>query len=114
MEVGDVSCAPYVSTSPEVVHRMLELAKIISNDVVYDLGCGDGRILIAAVKDFNAKGAIGYEINPSLFKNLSGFICLPYRKSFLFLYKGTPAAGYGQSNYPVSLSNLFFREALKA
>jgi len=71
MEVGDVSCAPYVSTSPEVVHRMLELAKIIPSDVVYDLGCGDGRILIAAVKDFNAKGAIGYEINPSLFKTAS-------------------------------------------
>jgi len=50
---------------------MLELAKIIPNDVVYDLGCGDGRILIAAVKDFDAKGAVGYEINPSLYKTAS-------------------------------------------
>ena len=66
-----MSCAPYVSTSPEVVYRMLELAKIIPNDVVYDLGCGDGRILIAAVKDFDAKGAVGYEINPSLYKTAS-------------------------------------------
>lgn len=50
---------------------MLELAKIMPNDVVYDLGCGDGRILIAAVKDFDAKGAVGYEINPSLYQTAS-------------------------------------------
>ncbi len=66
-----MSCAPYVSTSPEVVYRMLELAKIVPNDIVYDLGCGDGRILIAAVKDFEAKGAVGYEINPSLYQTAS-------------------------------------------
>jgi len=63
-----VSCAPYVATSPEVVNRMLELAEVISNDLVYDLGSGDGRILIAAVKDYKAKYSIGYEINPNLFK----------------------------------------------
>ncbi len=66
-----MSCAPYVSTSLEVVNRMLKLAKIMPSDIVYDLGCGDGRILIAAVKDFNAKGAVGYEINPSLYKTAS-------------------------------------------
>ena len=66
-----MSCAPYVSTSPEVVQRMLELARIMPSDVVYDLGCGDGRILITAVKDFKAKVAVGYEINPSLFKTAS-------------------------------------------
>jgi tRNA A58 N-methylase Trm61 len=63
-----VSCAPYVATSPEVVHRMLKLAEIIPNDLVFDLGSGDGRILITAIKDYNAKGGIGYEINSNLFK----------------------------------------------
>ena len=63
-----MSCAPYVATSPEVVKRMLELAEIIPEDRVFDLGSGDGRILIAAVKDFKAKEATGYEINPSLYK----------------------------------------------
>lgn len=42
--------APYVPTPPEVVERMLDLAGVTSADVVYDLGCGDGRIAIAAAK----------------------------------------------------------------
>jgi SAM-dependent methyltransferase len=44
------SQAPYVSTPPEVVEKMLQLAEVRSGDVVYDLGCGDGRIVIAAVR----------------------------------------------------------------
>ena len=62
-----MSCAPYVPTSPEVINRMLELGKIAPSDTVCDLGCGDGRILIATVKDFDAKRAVGYEINHSLY-----------------------------------------------
>jgi len=75
-----LSCAPYVPSSPEVVNKMLELGKITTNDVVYDLGCGDGRILIATVKDFFAKRAVGYEINQSLFKTALNNI----KKSNLF------------------------------
>jgi predicted RNA methylase len=47
---------------------MLEVAKVGSNDVVFDLGCGDGRILITAVKDFGARKAIGYEMRGDLYK----------------------------------------------
>ena len=55
--------APYVATPPDVVDRMLTLAKVDSRDVVYDLGCGDGRIVIAAAQKFGARG-VGVDIDP--------------------------------------------------
>lgn len=58
----------YVPTPHEVVEGMLKLAKVGPNDVVYDLGSGDGRIPIAAVKKFNAKKAVGIDINPERIK----------------------------------------------
>lgn len=54
---------PYVPTPPEVVQRMLQLARVWRNDIVYDLGCGDGRIVIAAAKQFGARG-VGIDIDP--------------------------------------------------
>jgi SAM-dependent methyltransferase len=63
-----LSCAPYVSSSPEIVRQMLEIAEVGPDDLVYDLGCGDGRILIAAVKDFKAKKAVGYEIREDIYE----------------------------------------------
>ena len=54
----------YVPTPPEVVEAMLKLAKVGPNDVVYDLGSGDGRIPIAAVQMFKAKSAVGIDIDP--------------------------------------------------
>jgi SAM-dependent methyltransferase len=54
---------PYVPTPPEVVDKMLELARVQRGDVVYDLGCGDGRIVIAAVARFGARG-VGIDIDP--------------------------------------------------
>lgn len=57
--------APYVNSPTKVVDRMLELAAIKPGETVYDLGCGDGRILIAAVEKFKAK-AIGIEISPKV------------------------------------------------
>src|SRR5947209_17269281 len=54
---------PYVPTPHAVVAEMLKLAGVTSSDVVYDLGCGDGRIVIAAAKDFGARG-VGIEIDP--------------------------------------------------
>jgi tRNA A58 N-methylase Trm61 len=58
--------APYVPTPDAVVQRMLEVANVGANDIVYDLGSGDGRLAIAAVKDFGAARAIGIEIQPEL------------------------------------------------
>jgi SAM-dependent methyltransferase len=54
---------PYVPTTPEAVKAMLTLAGVANGDVVYDLGCGDGRIVIAAAKSFGARG-VGIDINP--------------------------------------------------
>jgi ribosomal protein L11 methylase PrmA len=54
----------YVPTPPEVVAAMLKVAKVGPGDVVYDLGSGDGRIAIAAVKDFGAARAVGIDIDP--------------------------------------------------
>jgi SAM-dependent methyltransferase len=58
---------PYVPTPPEVVDKMLELAKVGKNDVVYDLGSGDGRIVITAAKKHGARG-VGYDLNPERVK----------------------------------------------
>ena len=55
---------PYFPSSDEAVLAMLELARTGPMDVVYDLGCGDGRIVIAAAKDFGARG-VGVEIDPA-------------------------------------------------
>jgi hypothetical protein len=57
---------PYVPTPPEVVATMLRAASIGADDTVIDLGSGDGRIPIAAVRDFGARRALGVEINPKL------------------------------------------------
>jgi precorrin-6B methylase 2 len=54
---------PYVPTPQEVVDRMLDLAKVGKDDVLYDLGCGDGRIVITAAKVRGAR-ATGIDINP--------------------------------------------------
>ena len=53
----------FVPTPSEVVDAMLKLAKVTSNDVVYDLGSGDGRIPIAAAKTYGAH-AVGIDIDP--------------------------------------------------
>lgn len=57
---------PYVPTPEKVVDRMLKLANVSSNDVLYDLGSGDGRIPITAVQKYGASRATGIEINPQL------------------------------------------------
>src|ERR1035441_6302543 len=53
----------FVPTTEEAVHAMLKLAEVKATDVVYDLGCGDGRIPITAAKDFGARG-VGIDIDP--------------------------------------------------
>ena len=57
------SLAPFVPTPQDVVDRMLEIAGVTENDLVYDLGCGDGRIVITAAKKYGARG-VGVDIDP--------------------------------------------------
>ena len=59
------SVAPDVRTPPVVAVEMLRLAGVTKDDVVYDLGSGDGRIVIAAAQEFGARG-VGFEIEPDL------------------------------------------------
>ena len=58
---------PYVPTPPEVVETMLKLGGVKKGDIVYDLGCGDGRIVITAAQRFEARGT-GVDINPERIK----------------------------------------------
>jgi precorrin-6B methylase 2 len=58
---------PYVPTTEAAVKAMLELAGVSKSDVVYDLGCGDGRIVVAAAKVYGAR-AVGIDINPQRIK----------------------------------------------
>ncbi len=59
------SMATYVPTPIKVVHRMLKLGEVKSGDMVYDLGSGDGRIVITAVQEYGAK-AVGVELDSDL------------------------------------------------
>jgi SAM-dependent methyltransferase len=62
---GDPSFAPFVVTPPEVVQEMLRLAEVRPDDVVFDLGSGDGRIVITAAREYGARG-VGFELEPGL------------------------------------------------
>ncbi|MGB9610636.1 MAG: methyltransferase domain-containing protein [Bryobacteraceae bacterium] len=57
--------APYVTSPQPIVVKMLEIARLKSGETLYDLGCGDGRILTTAAKDFGAR-AVGVELSPAL------------------------------------------------
>ncbi len=54
----------YVPTPPDVVTEMLKTARVGAGDVIYDLGSGDGRIVIAAVRDFGATRGVGIDLDP--------------------------------------------------
>jgi SAM-dependent methyltransferase len=58
---------PYVPTPQDIVEKMLDVAKVKSDDVVYDLGSGDGRFVITAVQKYGAH-AVGVEIDPDLYR----------------------------------------------
>ncbi len=69
--------APYIPLSRKPIKKILSFGGLSSNDVFFDLGCGDGRILIPSLLNFNVSRAVGYEIAP-----------WPYLKSlFLIKYK---------------------------
>jgi protein-L-isoaspartate O-methyltransferase len=65
LAAGQERLAPYATTPEDVVARMLALAGTTKDDLVYDLGSGDGRIPIAAAKIYGARG-VGIEIDPKL------------------------------------------------
>lgn len=54
---------PYVPTDEKIIYAMLDLAQVTSEDVLYDLGCGDGRIVVAAALERNTRG-VGIDIDP--------------------------------------------------
>jgi SAM-dependent methyltransferase len=54
---------PYVPTPQDVVDRMLSVARLGKGDVLYDLGCGDGRIVVSAARTYGARG-VGFDLNP--------------------------------------------------
>ena len=59
---------PYVPTPQVVVDEMLKMANVGKDDVVYDLGCGDGRLVITAVKKYGARRGVGVDIDPQRIK----------------------------------------------
>lgn len=67
MEEG-FSLAPFVALSMYSVRRMLRLANVGPNDIVYDLGSGDGRVVITAVHEFDAKKGVGIELRNDLIR----------------------------------------------
>ncbi|MEM2922461.1 MAG: class I SAM-dependent methyltransferase, partial [Candidatus Bathyarchaeia archaeon] len=58
-----MSLAPFVASPPNVVEKMLKMAELKPHEVLYDLGCGDGRIVLTAVQQFGAKRAVGVELD---------------------------------------------------
>ena len=62
-----VDLAPWVPTPDAVVDRMLELAGVTGRDVLFDIGCGDGRIVITAARRYGARG-VGIDIDPAMIK----------------------------------------------
>ncbi len=55
---------PFVPSRIEVVREMLRIAEVGETDVLYDLGCGDGRICVVAAKEFGVRRAVGIDIDP--------------------------------------------------
>jgi SAM-dependent methyltransferase len=61
---------PYVPTPQDMVERMLRMAGVGRNDLVYDLGCGDGRLVVTAARKYGARG-VGIDIDPARIREAS-------------------------------------------
>jgi len=66
--ISRLAAPPFIPSDIRTVKAMLKFANVGPDDIVYDLGCGDGRILISAVKDFSARKAVGYELSEEVYK----------------------------------------------
>jgi hypothetical protein len=64
--------APYVPTPMVIVEKMLEMANVTKTDILYDLGCGDGRIVIMAAKKYGTRG-VGIELDPERIKESNAY-----------------------------------------
>lgn len=67
--------APWVPTSMKMVHKMLSMAEVGHEDLVYDLGCGDGRMIVTAARHYGAR-AVGIEIDPLRYLWCKGLISI--------------------------------------
>jgi hypothetical protein len=88
----------FVPTPQEVVDRMLELVQVTKDDVVYDLGCGDGRIVATAAKKYGCK-AIGFDVDPQRIEDSLATVkemgvedLVEIRKQDIFTLDLTPAS----------------------
>ncbi|UCC41749.1 MAG: methyltransferase domain-containing protein [Candidatus Aminicenantes bacterium] len=61
--IDQVDLAPFVPTPMVIVEKMLEMSEVDKGDIVYDLGCGDGRIVIMAAERYGARG-VGIDLDP--------------------------------------------------
>jgi uncharacterized protein (TIGR03000 family) len=64
LKKGDILHIRFVPTPPQVIEAMMKLGKVGPDDVVFDLGCGDGALVVAAVKQFHAKHGVGIDRDP--------------------------------------------------
>jgi len=62
--IGQDLDVPYVPTPYDVVRGMLDMAEVGEDDTIYDLGCGDGRIVITAIDEYGAKKGVGVDLDP--------------------------------------------------
>ncbi|MEK7506482.1 MAG: hypothetical protein AAB566_00275 [Patescibacteria group bacterium] len=92
--------APYVPARRQAIKAALSFGGVQKSDIFYDLGCGDGRALICAVKEFGARKAVGYE--KSLWPYLkANFLIrrLKLRERAKILYKNFMAADLGEATF---------------
>jgi uncharacterized protein (TIGR03000 family) len=64
LKKGDILHIRFVPTPPQIIEAMMKLARVGPDDVVFDLGCGDGSLVVAAVKQFHAKRGVGIDLDP--------------------------------------------------
>jgi protein-L-isoaspartate O-methyltransferase len=81
------SLSPYVTTPSPAVYEMLELARPKPTDTVYDLGCGDGRILVAAAQKYKIK-AVGIELSERLVKEAKSNIASHHLENLATVVQG--------------------------
>lgn len=80
----------YVPTDEKVIEKMFEMAKVSKNDVVFDLGCGDGRIVAMACKKFGSRG-VGIDLNPQRIREcmdtIKKYEVEPFVEKFMLEYR---------------------------
>lgn len=91
--------APYVPLSQKLVHEILSFGCLSANDILCDLGCGDGRILMSGVSDFNVSRAIGYEVAPWPYLKAMFLITCKRQKELKLFRKNCLKADIGKTTF---------------